>query len=394
MKSTTIVALFSICGLAATLSSRSIDPLITLISDDFGVTQSTAALVTSLYALPFALGQPVLGPIGDTFGKVRMLKIYLWILAGALAASSVAPSFPALLSFRFLSGLAAGGVIPACMASLGDRYSGPERTLAMSRFVSVGLIAQIVGASLSGLVAAMLGWRTVLILASAIAASSATCATLFLSVPKAPRQSFNLRTAASNYLSVFRNPRAPLCFSTVFLEGLALFGIMPFVVGVLRARGVGETAQGGMIIGCLGIGGIAYTLLLPVLLNRVSKYTLLGIGGLLASMAPISLIVMPHWWLIATGFVVGGFGYMLMHNCIQSESVELAPNSRVSAYSMHAFSFFTGQSLGPIFMGTVLRGFGYDTMLLASAAILVLTGPAIAFGFIRLSKQARVEASL
>lgn len=384
-----VVALFSLCGMAATLSSRSVDPLVAMISDEFHVGAATAALVTSLYALPFALGQPVLGPLGDAFGKARMLKYYLWVLALALAASSLAPNLHTLLTFRFLSGFAAGGIIPACMASLGDAFSGSERSVAISRFVTGGLIVQILGASLSGLIASAIGWRFVFILAAAVAGASATCATLFLPAPASPTIRFRLRVAIANYADVFRNPRAPLCFSTVFLEGIALFGIMPFVVGVLRARSLGDTAQAGLIIGCLGIGGIAYSLVLPNLLAYLSKFALLGLGGVLASAAPLSLLLMGTWWGIAVGFVLGGFGYMLMHNSIQSESVELAPHSRVSAYSMHAFSFFTGQSLGPLAMGAARQATGDLGMLTLSATILALTGPCIAYAFTQLRRSGR-----
>ena len=379
--------LFSLCGLAATVSSRSIDPLVSLIASEFAVPATTAALVSSFYALSFALGQPILGPLGDAFGKTGMLRVYLWLLAACLLGTAFAPTFHALLALRFCSGLAAGGVIPACMASLGDRFAGSDRALAISRFVTAGLIAQILSASLSGLVASLLGWRSVFLAAAVVAASSATLTTFYLHVPPRDLAKFSFRSAVANYRAVFRNPRAPLCFGTVFLEGVALFGIMPFIAEMLLLRNIGGTLQAGIIIGCMGVGGIIYSVFLPALLKRASKFTLLGSGGFLAAVGPLTLAFSPNWPVIAVGFVIAGFGYMLMHNCIQSEAVELAPASRVSAYSMHAFSFFTGQSLGPLLAGFWLQAFGSTSMLMTSAAVIAGTGFSMARAFIRLSKN-------
>jgi predicted MFS family arabinose efflux permease len=234
----------------------------------------------------------------------------------------------------------------------------------------------------------VLGWQSVLYVASAIATTSALSATFLLKPPATKPRPFSFPEAVRNYKLVFANPKAPLCFSTVFLEGVALFGITPYVSEFLQVGHLGGVREAGIIIGSMGIGGIIYSLVLPQLLKRASKFTLLGTGGIIAAAAPLALAFAPSWIIIALAFAVAGFGYMLMHNSIQSEAVELAPDSRVSAYSMHAFSFFTGQSLGPILAGWLLHGFGATTMLLCSAAVLAATGLTISRLFIRLAKPA------
>ena len=76
----------SLCGIASSIAYRSVDPLVTELAREFSVPVATAALVSSAYALPYALGQPVLGPIGDSFGKGRLLAICLAILTLTLLA--------------------------------------------------------------------------------------------------------------------------------------------------------------------------------------------------------------------------------------------------------------------------------------------------------------------
>ncbi|MFM2443422.1 MAG: hypothetical protein RJB09_608, partial [Pseudomonadota bacterium] len=97
-----LLFLISLCGLASSVAYRSVDPLVTSLARDFSVPVATAALVSSAYALPFALSQPVLGPIGDVFGKGRLLAICLFVLTGTLIIGAFAPNFESMLGMRFI----------------------------------------------------------------------------------------------------------------------------------------------------------------------------------------------------------------------------------------------------------------------------------------------------
>ena len=80
-------------------------------------------------------------------------------------------------------------------------------------------------------------------------------------------------------------------------------------------------------------------------------------------------------WSVQMGFmVVLGFGFFLLHNSVQTEVTELAPSARASAFSLHAFSFFMGQALGPMVYGVTLPIFGATTSFVLGAAILAATG--------------------
>jgi predicted MFS family arabinose efflux permease len=68
-----------------------------------------------------------------------------------------------------------------------------------------------------------------------------------------------------------------------------------------------------------------------------------------------------------------GLGFYMIHNAIQTRATELAPQARASAMSLHAFAFFGGQSLGPIFYGLGDMIIGLPATLgLAAGSIMVL----------------------
>jgi predicted MFS family arabinose efflux permease len=73
----------------------------------------------------------------------------------------------------------------------------------------------------------------------------------------------------------------------------------------------------------------------------------------------------------------------MLHNSVQTEVSSLAPSARASAFSMHAFSFFLGQALGPVIFGFGLHKLGLSPMLIANGLLLGAVGLGAAYLFSR-----------
>jgi predicted MFS family arabinose efflux permease len=374
-------------GLAANISGRTTEPLLTIIASDLSVGIGTAALLTSVYALPFALGQPLLGPLGDIYGKSLILKRSLIALAISLLVAAFAPTIEILAIARFCAGLAAGGVVPACMATIGDAYPPEKRQQAISIFVTMGLFAQIFATSAAGIAGEAYGWRSVLLGTALFGVVGVIAAWSVLASTAASRQTFSVKLVIANYRTVFENPKAVLCYSTVFLEGVGLYGLLPYVGAILQDRNLGSATQAGIIIGALGVGGLIYVVFVNALLKKWSRFQFMAAGGVLMIPGPLALAFVPDWITIAICFAVSGLGFMLLHNSIQTEAVDLAPRARQSAYSLHALSFFIGQAAGPIWFGLWYSGFGHTLPILLSTAILLITGLVMAQLFTRAAQS-------
>jgi predicted MFS family arabinose efflux permease len=380
-----MLAIFAMCSFAASVTSRAVDPMTALIAQDFAVPVATAALLSSAYALPFALFQPLLGPIGDIWGKSRLLRASLWIVAVSMLAGAFAPTLWLLMLLRFVGGIGGGGTVPSGMALIGDRFTGPARQIAISRFVAAGMMGQIFSASIAGVAAETYGWRITMLLAGAIALVAAVVATLTLREPAGrSERRFSVAEAVAGYRLVFANPKAYLCFATVMAEGIALWGLTPFVADILMRAGTGATREAGFAIGAIGIGGLACTFALPLLLRVLGRTAMMATGGVLGACGMLALSMGLGAVAVIAAFAITGAGYMMLHNSIQNESVELAPSARSSSYSMHAFFFFTGQSLGPIVVGLLLAGFGTATAMAVCAGLFALTGIVVGLLFARL----------
>ena len=76
-----LLFILSLCGFSGALATRLLDPLITSIAAEFATTVGVVALLSSAFALPFGLSQPLLGPTGDAFGKAVVIKVATAVLA-------------------------------------------------------------------------------------------------------------------------------------------------------------------------------------------------------------------------------------------------------------------------------------------------------------------------
>jgi predicted MFS family arabinose efflux permease len=369
-----LLLILSLCGFSGALATRLLDPLITSIAAEFATTVGVVALLSSAFALPFGLSQPLLGPTGDAFGKAVVIKVATAVLALCLLTSALAPQLTVLFISRILGGVAAGGIMPVCMALIGDRFPLAVRQVAMSRYIGATLIGQLVGVSAGGIIAEWIGWRGVLACAAVLAGVAAGAAITML--PKSDTAPAPLRVgdALARYRLVLSNPRSFVCFGVVFLEGLAIYGITPFIGELLRSRGAGGLRETGFVIGGLGIGGLLFAFVVPLILKFAKRPTMMAIGGTIAAVGLGGLGLEASWKVQLAFMVVLGFGFFLLHNSVQTEVTELAPSARASSFSLHAFSFFLGQALGPMVYGIALPAIGATVSLTVGAAILVATG--------------------
>ena len=80
----------SAIGFATALSARALDPLIPSIADDLAVDAASVAFLSTAFALPFACVQPILGPLADLVGKIRLMVTCLAVIIVVSRASALA----------------------------------------------------------------------------------------------------------------------------------------------------------------------------------------------------------------------------------------------------------------------------------------------------------------
>jgi predicted MFS family arabinose efflux permease len=368
---TRLILVLGLGCLASTLAMRVLDPLVGVLADEFGTNAATIALLSTAFALPYALVQPVLGPIGDGIGKRRVIKACLVLLAVALVASALLPGLGTLFALRVLAGAAAGGIFPLCIAIVGDRVPMERRQVALSRLLVAGLTGSAGGGALAALLAPVIGWRGVLLLC----AGAAVAGVLVLRDGKGARGESPGRASLADSLARYRHilglRQARLLYAAVFIEGTLVFGVFPFLAPTLASRGIGGAAEAGLAVAGFAVGGFAFAALAPLMLRRLGQARMVVLGGLVAASGLVGLALAPAAFVAIGCCTVLGLGFYMIHSSIQTRVTEVAPMARGSAVALHACHFFLGQSLGPVAMGVGRAVVGQEWSLIIAAAGLV-----------------------
>jgi predicted MFS family arabinose efflux permease len=104
----TTVTLLAIASFFSGAALRICDGLLPRLASDFAISAGTAGSVVLTFALAYGVSQLVFGPLGDRYGKARVINFALFGCAGGALACALAPGFDALLRLRILWGIAAG----------------------------------------------------------------------------------------------------------------------------------------------------------------------------------------------------------------------------------------------------------------------------------------------
>ena len=375
-------------GFSSSIALRSLDPLTVSVAGDLSVAPETAALLGTALSIPYALSNPVLGPMGDHFGKGRLITISLWLLTLSVFASSLAPTFVVLVILRAVTGMAAGGIVPLGQAMIGDMFQAHERQIAIARSTAVIFLGQLAGASLAGVADAWIGWRGVLIACACITGAAATVATWKMPRTRPQRAArFSVAGVIRNYLVIWRMPRAWACYANCYIQAGIMFGLMPFVALILERLQLGGAREAGFVIAGFSTGSLLFVLSIRVTVKLLSRSGLLIVGAATGAIGLFFASAGPAWYWLVVVFTGSGFGYFLQHNAIQGAVADLSEDYRASAYSMHASMFFLGTATAPILYSFAFFHFGVRPTLIGAAIAFLLTGGVTSVLFLRLQKQ-------
>lgn len=374
-----VINIMALVVFATSLFSRSVDPIVPQVAVGLGIAPATAALLSTGFTLPYALIQPLIGAVADMFSKTRLIIACMVVLGTASASSALATNFETLLTLRVIAGCASGGVFPIALALVADRVPLAERQVAIGRVLAAALSGNLLGATASGVIGDLLGWRGVFVTTGSIC-----LLTLIIAVPalrgmgeKAGR--FDLSNLAPNYRTIFSNPLAKYCFGAVFVEAIFMFGIFPYMAVMLSREGETRASIAGLVIAGFAIGGIAYTFSVSKLLALLGEKRSMAIGGMVIGLCLMVIALRAPWPFEFVNFIVLGFGFYMLHGCIHVYVTELAPAARGTAMSAHTAFFFFGQAMGPVVYGLFIDNIGLVPVLLFGAVAIGITGWVCAF---------------
>ena len=272
-----LFALMLSTGLAALDATIVSTALPTIVSDLGGF--SVFAWVFSLYLLTQTATIPIYGKLADILGRKPTILVGIVLFLTGSVLSGTSQSMTALIAFRGIQGLGAGGVLPIAMTIVGDLYTLEERGKIQGLLSSVWAIAAVLGPTLGGVLVAV-SWRLI----------------FFVNVP--------IAIVAIILLVSRLKESVPKAKATIDIPGSVLLAasVSALLLGILQgaAWGWSSAATLSLLIGA----GVTMAVFVaweirapsPMLPIRMLKIPIIGIGDLAT--------------LIAGGIVMGLSGYI------------------------------------------------------------------------------------
>jgi predicted MFS family arabinose efflux permease len=367
------VPLLSLAAFASALSARVTDPLLPNLAKEFGVSLGDASNVITFFSVAYGISQLLFGPLGDRYGKYLVVA---WAcIASALTAGlcALAPNFSLLLVARLLGGATAGALIPLSMAWIGDVVPYQQRQPVLARFLIGHILGLSMGAFFGGLAGDALGWSFPFFgIALIFLLIGAVLLLLNRRLPVHARMMHKAEGATiprmiKEFRQVLAKPWARMVLLIVSLEGAFLYGAFAFIASHLhRTFGMSLTASGAMVM-LYGFGGLVFAAASGAFVHRLGEIGLSLWGGLFVAGSLFVIGVAPVWWWAIPGCFFAGLGFYMLHNTLQTNATQMAPERRGAGVSAFACCYFLGQSIGVGAAGIIVERAGTGTVIVVGA---------------------------
>lgn len=385
---------FLLLGSAAFISGanlRIFDTLLPNLAEDFAVDPTVASIVVTAFTLAYGLFQVFHGPLGDRVGPLRTVAAAMLVASLGSLGSALAPTLPGLTVLRFVTGMGAAGIIPVSLAWIGDHTSYENRQASLGRFIGFSITGQIVGPALGGALAEWLSWREVFYL---FTAAFLVLAIALIRLDRAERQtggSAPKLRPPENVLRTYQDILRVLWVRTillvVFVEGALFFGCFAYTGAWLKETFALSYLNIGAMLAGFGLGGLLYSALVRWLLRRLGEESFARGAAFVLLVFFVCLPFAPIWQVVGLLCVIGGFGFYMLHNTLQTKATEMYSRARGTAISAFALSLFCGQALGVALFGRVIAWVGYAPSFVVTGIALLLLGLFFASRLARASRS-------
>lgn len=270
-------------------------PALPAVTDSLSAPAATVQLTLTACLAGMALGQLVVGPMSDRWGRRRPLLAGMVVYVVATALCAVAPNVELLIAFRLLQGLAGAAGIVIARAMVRDLYDGVEMARFFSTLMLISGAAPVVAPLIGGQVLRVTDWRGIFVVLTVVGILLTLVVVKWLgeTLPPGKRHSGGVREA----LHTMRTLLADRVFTGYMLAGglafAALFAYIsasPFVVQEIYGASPQTFSLlfGVNSIGLIVVGQING----KVLVGRVSLDKALGFGLTVIALAATALLLM------------------------------------------------------------------------------------------------------
>jgi len=339
----TLAMLFA--GFATFSTLYAVQPLLPLLAAHYRLSAEAASLAVSLATGPLAVGILVAGAVSDRFGRRALMVAAMMAAALLTLAAAVIPGWYALLTLRFLAGLALAGVPAVAMAYVAEEVDAASIGSAMGLYIAGSALGGMGGRLVASLVAAVADWRLAL---ASVGLAGLVMAEAFRRLAPPSRR---FVASEANWLALPRG--AAILFRDhglrlLYLESFLLMGVFVTIYNyagfhlLAPPYGLGQAEVGAVFL--LYILGSITSSLFGGLAGRMGRRrifwipTALLIGG-------VGLTAARPLWSVIAGIAVVTIGFFGAHSIASAWVGRRGGAARGQAAAWYLFFYYMGSSV-------------------------------------------------
>ena len=325
-------------------------PSLPQLAQFFATTPSMTQLTLTTAMIGLAVGQLLLGPMSDKFGRKKPLILSLVIYIISTVCIIFSPNVETMIVLRVVQGLSSAGSVVISRAVATDLYRGREMTRFFGLLMTINGIAPIISPILGSLLLEYVSWKGVFVFLALIGLVVLVfCFRLKESLMPENRLSGSILSTFSTFGIIVKNR---LFMSYVGIESFLLGAMFAYIAAspfILQSF-YGLSAFAFSL--CFGANGAALVIGSNIG-GKLPNRTALSLGVLgffvAALYTIVLLLIQPYWFFVEIGF----FSMLLMMGltfpAISSLAMESERQYAGSASALLGFSpFFLGGVISPL----------------------------------------------
>lgn len=362
-------------GALACLPALTVDmylPALPQVASDLGTSDALAQLTVSCMLVGGALGQLVIGPLTDRFGRRLPLMIGIGMHVLVSLACAVVDDINLLIGLRLVQGFFNSAASVAAMATVRDRFVGAEAARILSRLMLVIGVAPMLAPSLGSIVLEAFEWRWIFVVLALIGATLAVIVFFVMpeTNPVARRTTGGASSVVRGYRTLLRDKHF---MALALIPGLAMGALLSYVVGspFVFQQGYGLThGQFSLLFAINGLGLVLSAQVNAALVRRVAPIRLLRtalVAQLVMSVVLLAVAITEFGGLI--GLLVALWLVLAFQGLIPANASALAMSRHGEIAGTSAAMIGAIQSLLAGIVSPIVGLLGSDTVAMSSVML-------------------------
>ncbi|VDG19643.1 MFS transporter [Lactobacillus pentosus] [Lactiplantibacillus mudanjiangensis] len=351
-----------------------IAPLLPAIEQSFQIPINQAALTVSVYAVCYAVGAPILGPLGDRYPRQRLLLLGVGLFLIGSVLCAVAPTIILFDSCRAIAGIGAALTLPNIWALIGQTFKGQQLNLVMGITMSALSLSIAIGVPLGTGLAQLADWHWAF-WGSAIVTMLALGVLWAVLPPVTPMKSVTT-SYLSGYRTLLKTPSAWLTLLITLVWMLGFYTVYTFLGTYVTAAFHLNTGQSGILFSLYGLSNFVASFFSGKLVTRIGLLRSVQLNGLLSVVLILGMIGGANNLVIIAGCLIGlalvqGFGVTALNAYVVNRLSE--QRSTMTAFNSACLYF--GLTFSSMFGGALYLQIGFQGLCgIACAALLIAVG--------------------